>query len=388
MRELSDSLHLRCFCLIPLEARALARSRNAKTRRQAARILASADRFETLVERREKVVEQIRKRLAGEPITDRLVSLFDPDARPICKGKLGKQSEFGYVEQLAEVTPNTKRGARGFILPPQTAPGNPGENELLRRRSPSSSGSGSHHARSRSTAASRPKRATRRSPRSPRAHLHRRPRLTRLRRTQRRLARYRVGCEGRISHLKRRHGLRRSRLKGGEGERTWSGWAVFAYNAETYRRYARAEHEHTEQPRHESKGGTQCSSYFPVDPPRPAASVYGGSAGGASARTAWPTERQFPPAATSNRACGSPAHGSPTFFTAGIRRPRCARPGRDRGATTSSIEADQPKLVAVSGRSRPSSRSASVRVVALGHEQRQALERVGADLVEVRAEFP
>jgi hypothetical protein len=56
-------------------------------------------------------------------------------------------------------------------------------------------------------------------------------------RTTRRLARYRVGVEGRISHLKRRHGLRRSRLKGGEGERTWTGWAVFAYNAETYGRH-------------------------------------------------------------------------------------------------------------------------------------------------------
>ena len=45
------------------------------------------------------------------------------------------------------------------------------------------------------------------------------------------------------------------------------------------------------------------------------------------ARLAW-----FPPAATSNRACGSPAHGSPTFFTAGIQRP--LRHGRlGRGAT-------------------------------------------------------
>jgi hypothetical protein len=34
------------------------------------------------------------------------------------------------------------------------------------------------------------------------------------------------------------------------------------------------------------------------------------------ARLAW-----FPPAATSNRACGFPAHGSPTFFTVSIRLP-------------------------------------------------------------------
>ena len=53
------------------------------------------------------------------------------DARPIRKGKLAKPAELGYVEQLAKVTPNTKRGARGFILPPVSAPGNPGENEPL-----------------------------------------------------------------------------------------------------------------------------------------------------------------------------------------------------------------------------------------------------------------
>ena len=59
-------------------------------------------------------------------------------------------------------------------------------------------------------------------------------------RTRRRLARYRVGAEGPTSHPKRRHGLRRSRLNGGQGERTPSGWAVSADNTETYRRYARA----------------------------------------------------------------------------------------------------------------------------------------------------
>jgi transposase, IS5 family len=221
------------------KARALARSRSPKARRQAARILASIDRLETLAERGEKVVEQIRKRLAGEPIKDRLVSLFDPDARPICKGKLGKPTEFGYVEQLAEVTPNTKRGARGFILPPASAPGNPGEHELLPKtvaelkrlglspREVALDGGFQTKASEEALALLAPERifiAGRASLAS--------------RRTQRRLGRYRVGSEGRISHLKRRHGLRRSRLKGGEGERTWTGWAVFAYNVETYGQYA------------------------------------------------------------------------------------------------------------------------------------------------------
>jgi hypothetical protein len=50
------------------------------------------------------------------------------------------------------------------------------------------------------------------------------------RRTRKRLARYRTGCEGRISHLKRGYGLRRSRLKGDQGQRIWTGWAILAYN--------------------------------------------------------------------------------------------------------------------------------------------------------------
>ena len=38
------------------------------------------------------------------------MSLADPDARPIRKGKLGKPNEFGYVAQIAEVTEHTRRG--------------------------------------------------------------------------------------------------------------------------------------------------------------------------------------------------------------------------------------------------------------------------------------
>ena len=45
---------------------------------------------------------QISQRVAGKPIKDRLVSLSDPDARPIRKGKLGKPNEFGYVAQIAK----------------------------------------------------------------------------------------------------------------------------------------------------------------------------------------------------------------------------------------------------------------------------------------------
>jgi IS5 family transposase len=58
--------------------------------------------------------------------------------------------------------------------------------------------------------------------------------------TRRRLARFRTGCEGRISHLKRAYALGRSRLRGLAGVNTHTNWAILAYNADTYRHHATA----------------------------------------------------------------------------------------------------------------------------------------------------
>ena len=52
-------------------------------------------------------------------------------------------------------------------------------------------------------------------------------------RTQRRMRRYRTGAEGRISHLKRRYGMNRSRLKGDEGQQIRTEWSILTYNADT-----------------------------------------------------------------------------------------------------------------------------------------------------------
>jgi IS5 family transposase len=106
-------------------ARRKARGRGANAKQRAAASL------EELADRCEKVAGQINQRVAGEPIKDRIVSLFDPDARPIRKGKLGRPTEFGFVSQLAEVTENTKTGARGLIVPASTKLGNPSETTLL-----------------------------------------------------------------------------------------------------------------------------------------------------------------------------------------------------------------------------------------------------------------
>src|SRR5437868_7113442 len=44
------------------------------------------------------------------------------------------------------------------------------------------------------------------------------------------LQKWRTGCEGRISVLKRRHGLRRSLYKGSDGTKRWVGLGVIADN--------------------------------------------------------------------------------------------------------------------------------------------------------------
>ena len=217
------------------EARRLAEIARHRARGRGARAkVRAAAALEELASRCEKVAGQIRKRVAGDAIKDRIVSLFDPDARPIRKGKLGKPNEFGYVSQLAEVTENTKRGARGLILPASTELGNPPEDTLLpgtiaelervgiKVREVALDGGFNVGPTTAALEDLHPKNvfiAGRQEPGS--------------RRTQRRLRRYRTGAEGRISHLKRRYGLDRSRLKGDQGRQIWTEWTILAYNADT-----------------------------------------------------------------------------------------------------------------------------------------------------------
>jgi IS5 family transposase len=217
------------------EARRLAAAARARARGRGAQAkLRAAAAITELAQRCEQIAEQTLKRLRGEKISDRLVSLADPDARPIRKGKAGKPNEFGYVAQVCEVTQNTKPGARGFVLPAASTPGNPGENTLLpttaaeleraglRPREVALDGGFGHHRSEEQLAGLEPGRVFV-SGRSESGSA----------RAKRRLRRYRTGIEGRISHLKRGYGLRRSRLKGQEGQRIWSNWAILAYDLDT-----------------------------------------------------------------------------------------------------------------------------------------------------------
>jgi transposase, IS5 family len=162
----------------------------------------------------------------------RLVSLHDPDARPIRKGRIDKPVEFGYKAQVLD-------NDDGIILDyaveagavpdgPQLAPAI----ERVRRRAghvpravTADRGYGQavvehdlHAAGVRMVAI--PRQATTSPARKALEHG----------RSFRKLVKWRTGCEGRISYLKRGYGWDRTRLDRREGASIWCGHGVFAHN--------------------------------------------------------------------------------------------------------------------------------------------------------------
>jgi IS5 family transposase len=165
-------------------------------------------------------------------IPDRLVSLSDPDARPIRKGKPRHPTQFGYTLLVAE-------DERGFIADHQLQRGNPPDAPQLvpaveRVVAVTGRSSGTvvgdrgfgTAANDQALAALGVRRiGLQRNGTPGKARLeHERTRRFR------RLRNWRVGIEARISHLKRSFGLRRTRLRRLGGARTWAGLGIFAYN--------------------------------------------------------------------------------------------------------------------------------------------------------------
>jgi IS5 family transposase len=192
-----------------------------------------AGQLDQTVQLTERLLAQTDQRLAGNrQIPDRVVSLADPDARPIRKGKPRSPTQFGYTLLLGE-------DERGFIADHQLPKGNPPDAPQLLPAV---------------------QRVTTRQGRPPgtvvadrgfgvaandnalvglgvrRIGLQRTGTPSKSRRDLeatrafKRLRNWRVGIEARISHLKRSFGLRRSRLRRLAGARTWVGLGVFAYN--------------------------------------------------------------------------------------------------------------------------------------------------------------
>jgi transposase, IS5 family len=181
----------------------------------------------------ERLLAQTDQRLAGNRmIPYRLVSLSDPDARPIRKGKPGRPAEFGYTPLLAE-------DERGFIADHQVEQGNPPDAPqllpsvqrvvALTGRPPGTVvgdrgfGTAANDQAMEALGVKRVGLQRTGTPGKARLALERTRRFRRLRN-------WRAGIEARISHLKRAFGLRRTRLRRLGGARTWVGLAIVAYN--------------------------------------------------------------------------------------------------------------------------------------------------------------
>jgi transposase, IS5 family len=200
-------------------------------RRQVRRLL---DDLAVLIERTERVIEQARCRVAGgQPAGGtRLVSLHEPDARPIRKGRLGRPVEFGYKAQVVD-TPD------GLIIDHSVHIGNPSDTDLLRPaidritnllgvaptvvtadRGYWNSAMEADLAAAGVTTVVIPRTG---KPSAARALIEHADDFVDT-------VKWRTGSEGRISHLKRDWAWRRTRLRGHAGARIWCAYGVFAHN--------------------------------------------------------------------------------------------------------------------------------------------------------------
>jgi transposase, IS5 family len=197
--------------------------------------VAALGELDTLIERLEAVVAQTTMRLGGQtpPGATRLVSLHDPDARPIKKGRIGKPVEFGYLGQVLD-------NRDGIVVDHSIHIGNPPDGPLLAPavgrvkrlagRAPAAvtadRGYGAAQVDSQLAALGVKFVAIVRKGRQSvtRQAVERQPRFVKL-------IKWRTGSEGRISTLKRGYGWGRCLMDGLDGARTWCGYGIFAHNS-------------------------------------------------------------------------------------------------------------------------------------------------------------
>ena len=98
------------------------RGHDPATGRRRGRLARAVNDLAELLDATRQIAAQTRQRLAGltPPGATRRVSLHDPDARPITKGRLGKPVEFGYQAQLVD-------NDDGIVVDHTIEPGNPAD---------------------------------------------------------------------------------------------------------------------------------------------------------------------------------------------------------------------------------------------------------------------
>lgn len=192
----------------------------------------------------QRVVDQTRARVLGGDthVPDKVLSVFEPHTETIRKGKIAKPNEFGKLVTIQESehqiitgydvhatrpadvtlwTPALDRHQAIFGRAPDLAAGDRGFSSAANEQAAIDRGI-------------RRVVLPRRGPKSSARRAYERQRW--FRRGQR----WRVGSEGRISVLKRRHGLDRCRYHGLDGVKRWVGLGVIANNLVSTATFARA----------------------------------------------------------------------------------------------------------------------------------------------------
>jgi IS5 family transposase len=190
------------------------------------------DHLTTTLDLTRTVADQSAQRLAGNPPPDRIVSLVDPGARAIVKGKLDKPVEFGRTVQLTQ-------DESGYFTRASVHRGNPGDAPFLRTILETHQGqfgvspkalaadmgysSEENHRYLQEQGVSKIGMPWRGKPPPSVALKQKRPWFKTL-------MAFRAGMEGSISFLSRKFGLKRSLFRGDAGTAIWVSWVVLAAN--------------------------------------------------------------------------------------------------------------------------------------------------------------
>jgi len=207
--------------------------KSSDVRKQAA-IEGLRKELETMAPRVKQVMQQTRARVFGGDthVPEKLVSVFEPSTEVIRKGKASKPTEFGKMVKIQE-------GENQIITSFEVYDKRPSDSELLIPAIESHeeqlgctprivAGDAAFYSAVNETEAHEkgvkrvcvPNRSTKSADRK------REQKKPWFRSGQK----WRTGCEGRISVLKRRHGLRRCLYKGDTGMKRWVGLGVIADN--------------------------------------------------------------------------------------------------------------------------------------------------------------
>jgi transposase, IS5 family len=203
-------------------------------RQKRQRVSGLRNQLAAMTERVQQVIEQTRVRVldGNTKYSDKIVSVFAPQTEIICKGKASKPTEFGKLVKIQEAENQIITHDEVYDQRPSDASLLVDAVEKHRKQTGRvphtvAADSGFYtQANEKQLEASGVKRISipNRKTRSPERRAHQKQRW--FKKGQR----WRTGCEGRISVLKRRHGLNRCLYRGPEGRQRWVGLGVIADN--------------------------------------------------------------------------------------------------------------------------------------------------------------